>query len=819
MKAYVPHTQQNENAKEILRFVQLPEVYVCALIGPTASGKTVTLDIISEYLENTNYRKIRIRCASNKNAEQFYPIKFAEYSDYKQHLPSLLSAGAKSVPYAGNIISKLIDISISPEKKSDVHNLGINTSLEAQRILNYVEYYIKSSNIVFIIDDIQYIDDHSIGLIHYIFSVYNAQLLEKYSVKIIMSVNNSQKVQFEEFKNRKIYTQIDETIFVESCNYNEFISILKNNKCYNLIDANETEGIYNLTNGNLYIIYYIVQYISSNMRPLDLGEISKNGMLNYLISEILNSKTLNRENIKTLLSFGSLIGSRFDEMELRCNLEKQGIKANETIEEAISSNFIERNDTELYFTHDTIYNFFNRMTEENSVKIHKSIEDCIKKIRPYDYALRAYHAKRAQEHIYASSLIVCNYIRRVESGAQNEIETATIFIKDEACLKFIHTYCSITEKIRNYEYNQALLICQSFDVPLPMMLSVELAIITSEIHLYYLDKKNRVLALRILEVAKNDCGDEYDQFVRVCILLIQAYIQNSMFDKAKALERELIRSSGRRISYDRRSERVRFNLVMICSMYELPEICLKRRLSLYNEYTDIRRNYLSIGIDSLYKLLVNISASCLLTGDLDLCEYFCRAAIDVVTHNQTIFFSGKEALLSNYIVCKYLKNEGSPDSHADELIKVSENTNTEDSILLNINAACIKAEIGLYDEAENILKNNLKIMMDCGDYDEYYLYFNNINLAVIFALKGRMNEALTVFSYAQKVLPMLGLHIVSHLSPRHAALESALNEAAEKQNGFMVNFMSFNIEQKMGATFKFWGRQFLMTDIEIWSLA
>jgi len=160
-----------------------------------------------------------------------------------------------------------------------------------------------------------------------------------------------------------------------------------------------------------------------------------------------------------------------------------------------------------------------------------------------------------------------------------------------------------------------------------------------------------------------------------------------------------------------------------------------------------------------------------------------------------------------------------PLSQATELMHRLDDGKIElgDRILIQNNLAVLFAYAGKLYEAKLILCNARELLGSKADSDSYHRYFVSNNLAGLLAILGDLDSSLKIFEEAGSDLPHFYPAIRETLLRRHAMMPEAFKAAAAVGVEQFDRFLKDHYPLQVGPQWEFYGRGFLLTDIQFWT--
>jgi hypothetical protein len=140
-----------------------------------------------------------------------------------------------------------------------------------------------------------------------------------------------------------------------------------------------------------------------------------------------------------------------------------------------------------------------------------------------------------------------------------------------------------------------------------------------------------------------------------------------------------------------------------------------------------------------------------------------------------------------------------------------------DRILVQNNHAVVLIRSGRLSEAASILGSIHGVLLASREPDGYHQYFVANNLAGLAAISGDVTRARELLLECGKVIDQFYPAIHATMARRHQLIMQALEQAptltAEAWDAFLIERYGMQV----GPQWTFYGRGFLLTDIQFWS--
>ena len=190
----------------------------------------------------------------------------------------------------------------------------------------------------------------------------------------------------------------------------------------------------------------------------------------------------------------------------------------------------------------------------------------------------------------------------------------------------------------------------------------------------------------------------------------------------------------------------------------------------------------------------------------------------MIRHYQSLAWPLPEIAANNSVLARYLAETLDVVTASSLLKQVAKGSiEAGDRILLQNNCAVLLIREGKITEARSILEAAGESILSSGEPDGYHRYFVDNNLAALFALSGESERALELIDECAKLVEQFYPAINATMRRRHQLIGEAIKEAPNLTVEEFDNFLIQRYGMQVGPQWAFYGRGFLLTDIQYWS--
>ncbi len=369
------------------------------IVGETGIGKSRLFDELGDYAKTKGVLYLKGRCLYQENAEPYLPFIEA-FSDYISHDNESEDPNDKSV--IKGLSNEQFSLGILPLDENSENPFSKKPSLNIQQerdrlfeaLYKIVIDISEKSPLLLVIDDIQWADDSSLKLLHYLArnirntnvlmcAAYSPGDLEKNGARVHPLSETLRRMRIED-----LFYQIRLDRFDKKSTSLIIESLVGRKKLPNEF----TKILYDESEGNPFFVEEVLKSLI-NEGLIDVDSYTWDGkidtsqiMIPGTIKDVI-ARRIDRldDKTRTILGYASIIGNRFSfELLFRMSNEKEETVI-DAIDAAISANIIHEDsnsEEEQYkFDHALIRDvIYNSMTRSRRRVMHKRIGQIIEEL-------------------------------------------------------------------------------------------------------------------------------------------------------------------------------------------------------------------------------------------------------------------------------------------------------------------------------------------------------------------------------------------------------------------------------------------------------
>ncbi len=389
------------------------------LRGPSGSGKTTVADLTASLLEPKGV-VIRISGDATNASTRYLAMnraiaRFRMSKAARETAQSIFVAPMRAIPYVGGVVSELARIAITARATRGPDFL--NT--EQRDLLNGLNGVAELNRVFLIVDDLGWLDSDTAQLL---LTLAHPEVQEGYPFVNQLSALFIETSDVTPSLPAPLLDQLRPADVVncppiERPQFGQVLALLGLRR---RLDPELADGLYAISRGHLQIAKQIVKLDQGE----DLSSLLARGDATSLMSNLLDLRLrrLNGgETFPLFLSVAACIGSVFSEAEVRCALMDPA-SFTALLQLARNEELMSKDGEALTFAHDLIRAAAEHLATPHAADLHARLAECVKKLRPGDYAARLRHTRLSSDPTGVSELAFAVAMQRVRG--EGDVQSA-----------------------------------------------------------------------------------------------------------------------------------------------------------------------------------------------------------------------------------------------------------------------------------------------------------------------------------------------------------------------------------------------------------
>lgn len=799
--------RRNTSVKEII-----------VAVGSPGTGITWMLERAAEAWEKSEGAALQARGEPFATERKLFPWLTLILPKTKrlarlEVLKGSVSQGSRLVPVVGSITGYLLDELLNHRKRRLAREAVVLTEQE-QDLLFVIQTAAQRKRLLLTIDHLNVWDESSWNLLGMILSPSLHELYPVLSDALILVGacreiperlrSLSAKLPVSEFKVRPL--EQEEMSFALSA--------------FGLprLTRTDMDQLYDITDGRVDLLYDFCKHLRETSLAGDSS--SRSDLYDRMISRRLQSLKGNSSELEELLAAAAVLGQTFAVDDIRCLTGYPKEKIEGGLRLAVAEHLLNVVGEISRFQSAALHRHFHHARAGEHAKYHGKFADCLQTMRPAEYEYRLHHLKLAGR---MEEALVCYALDALMAKRQHgfppepgELQGITDWEEVRAYLEAMYTAYDAYEKRRLSESLEVLDRIEGF---LPDALIAERDYLEAQILLKSHHIASFQRAAEILSRWQGLKSREGELWSRIMQVLIVALVQTDHIGEARHLEAEITTHYWSRRKVDpwalyslnilrRRAE----------CLHQFPAATLRLESAL-NYFAPQEREALPRHPFQYYYTLTNLIGNLAASGRFE--EAYARALEldELVRNHPQVPWPTLEIAVNNFVLSGYLSGNLNASSSADLMGQVLTGLVDErgDRILMENNHAVYLVRVGAKTEAQELLERTYTEVIACSEPDAYHMYFVGNNLAAMRALEGAAESAEQLRREIGQKLERFYPAIRQTLERRHELLEPAFADAPQLGVGGFDSYLMDNYPSQLGPQWAFYGRGFLLTDIQFWS--
>lgn len=582
------------------------------------------------------------------------------------------------------------------------------------------------------------------------------------------------------------------------------------------------------TGGHLELVRRIVDSETGVVRDspgLVMG--SQSDFLFSLLEQRLARHGSVPEDTVDALRAAAVIGTSFSDVELDCLLNERFALAGrpgrrldhredkgKTLDPAERLGIVERSGSTRTFTHDIVHKYYLQHSGKRREELHGRFAECLRLIHPGEYHRRADHSRRAGNERGAGELLVRDWMAAMRTGSRSTFTELRSSVDHDLGV-FVEAMHDALVAFDAGRYSHAIALLEGIEALYPEPLLAERDILLARCHIKQLTRPDRELA-RVLLGRWNHLRDsEAEVWSRMMLYLTVACVFLGDEPGASEAERVLYEALSRRVSFDSTARRAINHVRLKSNMLHSAQVA-RERLRNAVAYFSGAEHVESYDPVHMYIGLVNLAANHVVEGEFDAANTCCHQAIELMGEERSVIFPREDILATNLTVAAYLDGQLDESEALRAALAIRESyRDSNDSPLHAANVGFYLARQGRYGEAIALLAPVFEHIKGANDFDSYYLYFVGNNLSGSLWMQGLVAESAAVWSDISPFVRECVGPMVPYMRARHA-IQARIFESepgVRDWDGFVTSVASAQV----GPGWRFYGRGFLVSELEFWS--
>ncbi len=821
---------QSENILNQDRLVRLIEdalefFGVAGLVGRPGAGKSHTSRKIAEHWSASGGLVVYVLGDENQRNRRYFPFQCAisnfgmSGSIAARGAVGATAKGLGVIPYAGPLASFAWDLIFNSKKDQLVERYSY-LSKEEQSILFHLQRISTTQRLLLICDDIQDWDEASLPFLKLLLSgrLSEAYPFLKNTTFLLIKTIKTTPIDGDD----ELFTSLEREVpvhFLEYVTEADFPRVLAMFDSAPVLPADQYATMFGICGGHLHLAKELSKYLCSI--KADIGKFETEGgrpLVMKMVRERLRPLGQHGQDLLTLLTIASTIGSVFMDSELACLSNRSISETRALLHRALEMQLIRRVSNTSNFAHGILHDCLKSLEDINSSDLHRQFAICLRSLRPGDYHMRSHHLLTAGENSDAAVYAICAILqeRRDLDRSPPSIQYLEL-IREQGLDHSFNMLVSATEFLAKYELDEAISCADRLGPTAPPMLRAEASYISAVCLIKKYSYAARGIAIGRIDHALKLIPDELEIVVRLLSTQLVALANQRTIEAAFVTQEEIVQILRKRISFDPDALDALRILDRKADLLYAADQSISWLLQAKEHFKPIEdgqpRNFFQY-----CAACMNVAANRISCGEYDEALVHLREITLFLKSNPGLVFPRPEVLMNNLIVSELLG--GVCDAMAaSQLFKplVDRHIATLDHVFLVSNYGASLALGGDLVTAEIILAHAYGEISIDDDIDHLHLYLTGANLASVRFLSGNKAGAAEIFDTLTDVLEQVYPAHTAYFKQRHLILGQVIAEGDNLSPEQWHEIALSREPDGPGPSWRHYGKGFLFTDIQMWT--
>jgi hypothetical protein len=717
---------------------------------------------------------------------------------------------SKAIPVVGEAASYLVNEVLNYRRKELARETQVLGEKE-QDLLFVIETAAQGKRLLLLIDQLSNWDDESWSLLELIVSPV---LHDSYSslTNVLIIIGASEEIL------PRCRVLVEKLPYLE-CRLErlqrEYLPVALKTFGFPSLGNQEMDLLYEATGGRLDLLHDFGSLCADFGVT---GLIGGRSLYGRMIERRLRALKGNVASLEELLTVASFLGNSFSTEEACCLTGYAVDELREILHVAEEEHLLGIAGGYISFPSVAMQQYFRSSRIGDSSKYHRKFSECLRRLRPGDYETRCQHLQLAGE---TNDALVCHCLASLDARRRRRAPPEP----NELCAvngwgefaSYLEVMLAAYAAHDRDAIEEGLSLLESIEAFLPDALIAERDYLEAQIRLKSHSVSNFEQAVNVLKRWLSLQEAEPEIWSRIAQTLIVAFIETDRHKEASELEEALTKYYGTRRILDP------------WALYGLN--CLRRRSECLHQLVPARNRLQNALVYfgptvvgtlprhplQYYYTLTNLVSNLIASGSF--AEATVRGAElkTLFQDNVSFHWPSLEVAANNLILASYLAGVLSLPAATDMMRQIQERRDgIGDQVLIHNNLAVLLIHGDELAEAQQILAAAHQ-SVEVADSDVYHRYFVTNNLAGLFALAGNSSRATQMLEDAGKQLHRLYPALRETLKQRHAMMPEAFAAAPGIGREKFDAFLKDRYGPQIGPQWAFYGRGFLLSDIQFWA--
>jgi DNA polymerase III delta prime subunit len=818
-------TGQAHALAQLMQWLSMPRVNlepIVVLEGPPGTGKTWLTERLADALESSTTTVFAVGDRQNVSRD-LLPFKRIHRARFHaaHAAKTLLPEAAASIPHFGSAIRALLQLVLSRGEMSQTERTSFLDADEREILFN-LQRITGDDHLLLVMDALQVWDERSLALLTLMWSGVLSDsfpFLGRVSYLPVISTDEAPSSP-EGFTKIQERLTTHKTIRLTYCRESDFAAVLSALGLDVSLPPTVLLELHRITLGHLAIAHQLVSYLNRTRDPTELlAQRTFIAFCDAILSDRIKKQGNQRDVLRRVLSCAAAIGVAFSEKEIACLSQLHEGELLTCIDEAQKLSILAGGEGTFSFCHE-IFAKLLAASGQHERELHARFADCLRIIRPGDYATRAQHCSIGGLTELARAMSVHAELASMRSGRLAPQAILDGSHPADRYSRFLSLMARAQIAFDEGYYDQVLSLLENVDPTLNRTLLAEADIVIARCRIKLLNRRDQEAAADILAKWDSLRGEEPEIWQRVTVLHIVALAFIGSINEAKTAVTRFS-TLVRDLRYDSDTIRNFQRLHLKCDSYLSPEAANANLIEAIQYFGPPADHLPARDPVNYYIGLANLVGNEIMRGDFRAALYAtsrCRAYLESVAGTvDDVRFPRLDLVANNAIIAAFRCNEMPAVEAAGtmQLLLASTPLSNDRAILIS-NSVGYSLLANAPTDALTLLATYFEKFTVEHVTDPFYTYFVGNNLAASLIVAGQLERARNLWTLLTPLAEEASPILAPYLKPRHRIILDALGDD-------QVSLASCQraLDERRGASVgKTWlhlGHVVLLAELQFWS--
>jgi hypothetical protein len=582
--------------------------------------------------------------------------------------------------------------------------------------------------------------------------------------------------------------------------------------------ASETADlIYDFTGGHLALADQAAKRLRDEETALLLPAADAEEFLEQLLTARIRALGLVGSAALALLQIAAILGLAFRREEIVCAFEGEASEALHLLRICRDEHILDLSEDAGHFVHDLFREYFRDTGVLDTTRIHETVADCLRRLRPGEYELRCRHARDADWGREASALAVQAALAAQRDGREWATLPDHVFelIEKSGMTPVVETFAIALAHLdaSRWEECQAALDTLPRKLPRPLVAEADYLRATCLNNTRSVEDRDRG---RALAEAWEDFETEEPE-VGVRLMHARLFALTLIVDKGpgRALEGKIRQALSQRADFDQAAEDAIYTLERCAASLHEPETALRRtRDAVRHHEPRAGRSVIRRPVE-YFRCLVNFGAELLTNAQYTEAQEVHKRIERLVAEYAPGTFPRLDWARTNGLVVEYRLGAVTPAEAAALQREIIATHQVPGDPFYSENALAVYLALaGAGAEALRVFDGLEAALQRLSRPEDSTVYLVHANRCVTRYVSGKPDSAYAEWMELAEAVERIPYVTRKYLIPRHALLGEVMrNRAATTPLEFDVCLLH---DERFGPLWDQVGRGFRLPEVEWW---